>query len=147
MRGFRLFGLICVILGAGGAIAAGLAFQNPDTAGFQTAPGRIVKSVLRKTPSGDAGDPSWRILVQYTYQVNGQNFDGNTVPQLNDAFPNEQDALNEQSRWYEGLSVDVFYDPANPRESTLQIQRVRPAWIGLLASLTLLGLGVIVLIK
>ena len=81
----------------------------------------------------------WHVDVQYEYAVGGASRRGTQVTP-GDAQSNANLATYA-SRFREGGSVTVYYDPQDPRRSVLLPGLNGAHWVGLTAPVLLLGFG------
>jgi hypothetical protein len=129
---------------AAGAIAAGQGYVRTARRmrGFATARGTVTARGVATAPGGDTREGrygkggGYQPHVTYDYTVDGVAY---TSDRWSYAARGLRRALAEQTAAAVPDAVDVFYDPANPREAYLHTQTPRLGY-GLLALGGLLAL-------
>ncbi len=92
--------------------------------GWPRTVGTVLSSSVQVSRSGNSRHET--PLVLYTYQVNGAVFQGRQV-RVGDEFGRirvaggSSSASNTVARYPAGASVAVYYDPANPANSALEL--------------------------
>jgi hypothetical protein len=90
----------------------------------------------------------YHLDLLYRYKVNGKEFEGNRLrfgPLKN---INSKSVCDEISgRFRVGSSVEVYYDPKNPKQSTLELSKVSDMWVGLLISVVFFAAGVFMCLR
>jgi hypothetical protein len=86
-------------------------------------PGRVIEVSVRKGHAlqGDSGNrdvywPQWK----YTYTVNGAEYRGHRERIDARLYGTEQEARDASQRLRVGDTVDVYFDPDDPRQSVLE---------------------------
>jgi hypothetical protein len=109
---------------------------------WPSTPGKIVTSWVRETESTDSENrttTTYVAEVEYEYKVDGQPLQGNRV-QFGLGGSGNSTALRAIVKRYPvGAEVQVFYDPAKPKQCTLEQKAAGSAMI-------LLFLGVLFLV-
>lgn len=85
--------------------------------------GVITESYLRVyTQGGDDGDETWyETIIRYSYKVKGETYSGNLINLLSRG-PHTTDRAEAETfitDYPKGLSVKVYYQPADPQTSIL----------------------------
>ncbi len=92
-------------------------FQVRSMRRWPSAAGTITTSTFEESSQPQI----YRYSVIYTYKVFGEVFDGSRVTA--DAAPptlTRRNATDLKQKYREGAAVNVYYDPADPKESTLE---------------------------
>ncbi len=116
-----------VVLGAVG-ISLGLRTRRARSvrslaAGWPITRGTVMSATVQVSHNG--GSRHEAPLVLYTYQVNGQVYQGQRV-RVGDEYGRTRvngaasSAANTVARYPAGSCVEVFYDPTNPARSALE---------------------------
>ena len=93
---------------------------------WPTASGSIVSSRLDQKTTTDYDDghtstsTSYTPIVEYTYQVGGQTYQGSRVFPGASMSYDHGTAQGIVSRYQPGATVTVHYDPANPTQAVLE---------------------------
>jgi len=136
-RRLAMRGAVFLIVLGSGAFLLGLAYviwisvikrQGSGVANWPHVTGVVTQSVVtaldRETPSGV--QRTFTPLIVYTYQVGEQAYVSqkrNVLPATTATFemPAKADAV--VARYPAGATVDVFYNPANPKQAVLEAPR------------------------
>jgi hypothetical protein len=139
-------GIFLLVLAAG-AIAAGQGYVRTARRmrGFATARGRVTARGIATAPGGDTREGrygsggGYQPHVTYDYAVDGVAY---TSDRWSYAARGLRKELAEQTAAAVPDEVDVFYDPANPREAYLHTNTPRLGYwlVGLGVVLALVGL-------
>lgn len=115
------------ILGAGLAIFGFVQRKKAKTAEtWPTASGTVVSSRLDQKTTTDYDDghtstsTSYTPIVEYTYQVGGQTYQGSRIFPGASMSYDHGTAQGIASRYQPGATVTVHYDPANPTQAVLE---------------------------
>ena len=144
--GLTLLGLLFVIIG-------GFEFrQGLKTNDWPAAAGRIVESkIVERKVDGSSGrrrtrssDRDYTVDVRYSYEVEGQKFEGDRLRYGNESHDSRASAMEEQSRFAPGKEVQVHYDPKTPSQSVL-IKGIGLSWLGMALGLMALVIGLVVI--
>ncbi len=125
-----------IVLGVGVALL-GLAFiiwmvvwkrRQHGTPNWPYVPGEVTASrVVPFAREGAYGtDHTYTALVEYRYTVAGLPYTANTRNFLPNAPATTRDLLKAAgvvSRYPEGTAVRVYYNPANPKQATLEVPK------------------------
>ena len=88
--------------------------------------GKVVAASVRQVVErGDAQTrdvTNYVPLVQYDYQVGGQNYQGNRLAFQEKAYSSQKKAFHLVAAFPAGNPVSVYYDPANPQNAVLERQ-------------------------
>jgi hypothetical protein len=142
---FTLIGLLFLVIGAF-QLRQGLKTNDwPVTAG------RIIESkIVEEKVSGSSGrrrthsfDRKYTVNVRYSYEVNGQKFEGDRLRYGNESHDSRASANDEQLLYPPGKEVQVYYDPKTPHQSAL-IKGIGLSWLALALGLMgfVIGLSV-----
>ncbi len=150
-----IFGVIAIVLlgwgiwltrgGIRGVADARASLNWPSTIG------KIVSTtVVEERPVGTSTGSGtrrtdYRPVVQYSYSVNGQNYSAGHR-RFNDdliAYGSTEKAEAAIEKYRVGQTVQVYYDPANPRNAVLEPGKAGPAWRGLTGGILCLLLTLI----
>jgi len=117
-----------IMLGAGAGLFARNYLRTAETRNWPRAQARITESrveTLHRQEVGNAGD--FMPHVRYDYAVRGQNFHGDTL-WLDEqrSFGSANVAARELAFLEAGTAVEVMYNPQDPREAALMIDK--PTW-------------------
>lgn len=145
---FTLLGLLFVMIG-GFELRQGL-----KTNDWPAAAGRIVESkIVEKKVDGSSGrrrsrssdrDRDYTVDVRYSYEVEGQRFEGDRLRYGNESHDSRASAMEEQSLFASGKEVQVYYDPKTPNQSVL-IKGIGLSWLGMALGLMALVIGLVVM--
>ena len=110
------------IMGLLGAVFLFLGMRSVNAArasrAWPSVRGKVTSSQLMR--GGSRSRPFYSAHVAYTFDVNGQSYSGDKVsfgnPRSNSS--GKQQAIVD--RYREGQEVEVFYNPAQPREAVLE---------------------------
>jgi hypothetical protein len=127
---------ILIVLGSG-AFVLGLAFvvwiavtkqRGQGTANWPHVKGQIVEaeivSLERETPS--ATQRTFTRVVAYSYEVAGQSYRARNVdflPDTSATYRSRDEAQASVSGYEAGSTVNVFHNPANPKQSALEVPK------------------------
>lgn len=109
------------------------AVRQAGARGWPTTRGVLAEAAVKKFGATEwaVGEQDYRVAALYTYQVNGETYEGKRVsPWVVVASHNARFILQRQLsriRRLEGNTVEVFFNPARPGKSFL----VRPGKFGL----------------
>jgi hypothetical protein len=143
---FAFLGLLFVIIG-------GFEYrQGLKTNDWPAAAGRIVESkIVEKKVDGSSGrrrsrisDRDYTVDVRYSYEVEGQKFEGDRLRYGNESHDSRASAMEEQSLFAPGKEVQVYYDPKTPSQSVL-IKGIGLSWLGMVLGLMALVIGLVVM--
>lgn len=115
--------------------------RNADAStSWPTIMGRVTETRLSAIRPQKSKTTDYKAIVEYTYSVNGQSYEGNRI-----RFGAEGENTRESQqaildRFPTGSRVDVVYDPANPASATLLTGRAEYQQAG-----SYFGYGIIVL--
>ena len=93
--------------------------------GWSSAMGTVLASYLERRRSGDSGSVNYPV-VQYTYQVGGQTYQGAKIAPGMDVGGTGAGRVVE--KYPQGAQVMVFYDPNNPSDAVLE-KKARAQWL------------------
>lgn len=134
--GFTFLGLLFVMIG-------GFEFrQGLKTNGWPAAAGGIVESKVTATPGTDH---DYTVDVRYSYEVDGQKFEGDKLRYGNESHDSRTSAMEEQSLFAPGKEVQVYYDPKTPSRSVL-IKGIGLSWVMMALGLMALVIGLVVML-
>ena len=85
--------------------------------GWSSIMGTVLTSYLERRRSGNSGSANYPV-VQYSYQVNGQMYQGMKIAPGMEVGGTGAGKVVE--RYPEGAQVMVFYDPNNPSDAVLE---------------------------
>lgn len=83
------------------------------------APGIIVSSDLGVEDDGE-GNTLYRADIQYTYELNGHEFQGDRVFFGAMSTSERRQVFDLLLKYPKGTAVSVYYDPADPSQSVLE---------------------------
>jgi hypothetical protein len=63
---------------------------------------------------------SFELLVDYTYEVDGQAYHGHRIRAGGKSYMLESQALEDLHRFQDMAELTVFYDPSKPKSSVLE---------------------------
>ena len=144
--GLTLLGLLFVIIG-------GFEFrQGLKTNDWPAAAGRIVESkIVEKKVDGSSGgrrsrisDRDYTVDVRYSYEVEGQKFEGDRLRYGNESHDSRASAEDGQLLYSPGKAVQVYYDPTAPSRSVL-IKGIGLSWLAMALGLMALVIGLAVM--
>jgi hypothetical protein len=118
---FIILGIVFIVLGARGRRLAQSAAAWPTVAGVVTAAGLKKRVSVGTGPDYDHHD-SFEPVVEYSYQVNERPYAGKRMSTGGAASYDRRRAQEILDRFPVGSSVNVFYDPADPAQSALEIK-------------------------
>lgn len=106
--------------------------QSDRAVWWHSTNGTITHSFVDKVPPGvPHANPLFYPIVRYSYNVNGNEFTGNTI-NLGAKIETTSRYANEMvSSYKKGALVKVYYDPSAPVESVLE-QRVSGSFLSML---------------
>ena len=93
---------------------------------WKTAPGTIRECAVGERLDQDSDGDEYIThvpRVSYSYSVDGRTFEGSRAYLARDAFSNKREANAWVALRPAGSSAPVWYDPADPAQSTLEIDR------------------------
>lgn len=146
--GFTFLGLLFVIIG-------GFEFrQGLRTNDWPAAAGRIVESkIVERKVDGSSGrrrtrssDRDYTVDVRYSYEVEGQKFEGDRLRYGNESHDSRASANDEQLLYPQGKAVQVYYDPKTPSQSVL-IKGIGLSWLAMALGLMALVIGLVVIFR
>ena len=122
------------------AINKGMQSENWDKGTATVLMSDIEKS---ETKSKDAQgftrtSTSYSVRVKYSYTVEGNNYEGNTVGFGTMSHNERSDAQEELKSYPKGKTIDVYYDPENPSDSVLKKGVFWPMYIVIAVSVIML---------
>lgn len=146
-------GGIATLIGLGGILLTGWYIQQdraseswPEVMGLITI-SRIGSSTTSGTNKTGRSDTDYSVELRFTYQVEGQTYEGRRLRFGSSNHDEYSDAKKEQQQYPEGKMVSVYYHPEKPGRSVL-VRGTKGNWgqliglsICLLAGLTLLFLA------
>ena len=91
--------------------------------------------------SRDSESSSREIIVKYSYRVNGQTYEGNVIHPSYTSSSFEEAHNQLQAKLEPGKSIEVFYDPANPKRATLSTGFYSGSMTMVFGGLIFLGAG------
>ena len=130
---FLFAGLLFVVIG-GNAVRQGWQSESwPLTTGMIRA-----TEIRRVTHQNDKGftDDDYRLVIQYGYEVDGTAYDGQQRRFGDQSYDHRSEAEEARSKYVEGDTLDVFYDPDDPATSVLTQGVGQGAWV-------VLGIGAV----
>lgn len=155
-----------IVLGSG-VLLLGLAYviwiiltkrRHQGTPNWPKVSGQIAKATVNvfewETPGGL--ERSYTPLIHYFYEVDGQTYfatERNVYPYYTATYRDPLKAERVITRYAEGSTVPIYYNPANPKQSVLSIPK--PAmhnavlYFGLaniLAGAIILALGIVLVV-
>ena len=74
--------------------------------------------IVRDIAVGDDPDASASVAIRYDYAVDGKTYSGSRV-RFFDTYRNKAATNEVTERYRPGVSVTVYYDPANPQQAVL----------------------------
>jgi hypothetical protein len=143
--GFTLLGLLFVMIG-------GFEFrQGLRTNDWPAAAGKIIESKVsgssgRRSPGSRSTNWDYTVDVRYSYEVDGQKFEGDRLRYGNESHDSWISAKDEQSLYPPGKAVQVYYDPKTPNRSVL-IKGIGLSWLGMALGLMALVIGLVVMFR
>jgi hypothetical protein len=149
----RWFALgLCLL---GGAILVGtlrLSSRGRETRGWTRTQGRVVASHVEEVSrSAEEGGPLHRAVVRYAYEARGRTWESGQVAVGSEAaadHPHREDALRAVAPFPVGREVDVWFDPADPRQAVLVRGAPRGQVLAAVAvGIALVGIGLFVLAR
>ncbi|OFV83790.1 MAG: hypothetical protein A3D93_01545 [Acidobacteria bacterium RIFCSPHIGHO2_12_FULL_67_30] len=124
---------------------------------WSTTEGVVVESSVRstrlpgedwtKTTDDDIRQEPWHARVTYTYSVEGRSYQSSRVYLDHvTAYASQSKAQELVRKYPEGRRITVHYNPQNPDDAALELDR---PWLdkGVLAAVVFLGLGIIGIIS
>jgi len=81
---------------------------------------------------------SYSVRVTYSYTVEGNNYEGNTVGFGTMSHNERSDAQEELKSYPQGKTIDVYYNPENPSDSVLKKGVFWPMYIVIAIMLVIL---------
>jgi hypothetical protein len=142
--GFTFVGLLFVMIG-------GFEFrQGLLTSDWPTAAGKIIESKVsgssgRRSPGSRSTDWDYTVDIRYSYEVDGQKFEGDRLRYGNESHNSWTSAKDEQSLYPPGKAVQVYYDPTTPNRSVL-IKGIGLSWLAMALGLMALVIGLVVML-
>jgi hypothetical protein len=144
--------LLAIVLGSLGLFCLGSAIYNAlhrrKAFDWVRTKGKIVGSTVESYRSSDGntssvGRPMYKAVVEFSYEVDGQEYHNNTAPAFNTSRDSAEATV---ARNPAGQEVDVYYDPKNPASSGLNIDTnmMLDGRASLVVALILLGLAALV---
>lgn len=133
--GFTLIGLLFLVIG-GFQLRQGM-----KTNGWPATAGTMIASEVDDDPTMDH---DYTINVRYTYEVNGQKFEGDRLRYGNKSYRSWASAKDEQLLFLPGREVQVYYDPTTPHQSVL-IKGIGFSWFALALGLMGFVIGLVVM--
>ncbi len=148
---FTLLGLLFVIIG-GFEYRQGLKTNDWPAAAGRIVESKIVESkIVERKVDGSSGrrrtrssDRDYTVDVRYSYEVEGQKFEGDRLRYGNESHDSRASAMEEQSLFASGKEVQVYYDPKTPSQSVL-IKGIGLSWLGMALGLMALVIGLVVM--
>jgi hypothetical protein len=149
----RWFALGLCLLGA--AIVAGtlwLSARGRETRGWTRTQGRVVASHVEEVERpAEEGGPLYRSVVRYAYEARGRTWESGQVAvgaAAAAAHLHPDEARRAIAPFPVGREVDVWFDPADPRQAVLVRGAPRGQILAAIAvGLALLGIGLFVLAR
>jgi hypothetical protein len=92
-------------------------YQQIESRHYPAAAGQVTRSEV-KTHRGSKGGPSYEAIVKYRFQVGGQSFTASRLRYGQNAS-DYNSAASMVTAHPEGSTVQVFYNPADPRDALL----------------------------
>lgn len=122
--------------------------QGLKTNDWPGATGKIVESKVsrssgRREPRSRSTDRDYTVDVRYSYEVDGQKFEGDRLRRVNQSHK-WSSAKKEQSLFPPGKEVQVYYDPKTPSQSVL-IKGIGLSWMMMALGLMALVIGLVVM--
>lgn len=133
--GFTFLGLLFVMIG-GFEFRQGLKAND-----WPAAAGKIVESKVTATPGTDH---DYTVDVRYSYEVDGQKFEGDKLRFGNESHDSRASAMEEQLLYPPGKAVQVHYDPTTPSRSVL-IRGIGLSWVMMALGLMAFVIGLVVM--
>lgn len=148
---FTLLGLLFLMIG-GFELRQGLKTNDWPAAAGRIVESKIVESkIVERKVDGSSGrrrtrssDRDYTVDVRYSYEVEGQKFEGDRLRYGNDSHDSRASAMEEQSLFASGKEVQVYYDPKTPSQSVL-IKGIGLSWLGMALGLMALVIGLVVM--
>lgn len=120
--------LVPIVVATGGAafvmVGASLHERARAIARWPAVRGRITAACVLEEPSRSGDGPRtmlYRPEIQFEYQVAGRSYAGQRVHALRErAISRRRYADDVVARYPVGREVQVYYDPANPRDAALE---------------------------
>jgi hypothetical protein len=132
---FTLLGLLFVMIG-------GFEFrQGMKTNDWPAAAGRIVESKVTSSPGAHH---DYTVNVRYSYEIDGQKFEGDRLRFGNKSYSKWTSAKKEQALYPPREEVQVYYNPTNPSQSVL-IKGIGVSWMMMALGLMALVIGLVVM--
>lgn len=157
--GFQLVSLLVAlalgsVAGTWGVVwlADGLAERRDanESRDWPTTTGHITSSTVeeRQVPGGrlEGTESEWEVEVTYDYQVSGRAYHGDRIFSTDTTFSMEYAAWEFASRYLDGQTVTVAYDPDRPSRALLEPGERRHHWLlhaGFGLFFLLVGVGVL----
>lgn len=94
------------------------------TASWRSVPGRVVESDYYRTGGGPRTAESYHVRVTYAYAVDGRRFTGDEIwLTAGTSFNSREEAAEFLAPYRPGNPVAVYYDPADPQDTALIVER------------------------
>lgn len=90
---------------------------------------QTLKLGRRYRASGIDGESGVGVTIRYTYQVDGQRYEGDSLYAASeklDGFVNEERAAMLQRHYHSGTLITVYYNPHQPGEAVLGLDWMKP---------------------
>jgi hypothetical protein len=95
--------------------------RNRAAQSWPTIEGKILTSKVLQNSDSESEPGDYRASVTYSYTLNGKDYKGRRIGFLTFAST-QQKAAAVAARYLPGASVMVHYDPANPKDSVLELE-------------------------
>lgn len=141
---FSAVSVAAVVIAVAGLTTLGIGLRRLATAGasakWPSVQGEILTSKVVEEDDGDGGKKTFRAAITYRYTVAEKVLEGDRTD-LNDLSTSDPGPATDLTRSFPaGARADVFYEPANPQNSTL-----KPGISGASAILPAVGVTLVVL--
>ena len=94
------------------------------TASWRSVPGRVVESDFYRTGGTPRNAVTYHVRVTYAYAVDGRPFTGDEIwLTAGSSFNSPEEAAEFLAPYRAGSPVTVYYDPANPADTALIVER------------------------
>jgi hypothetical protein len=144
-----------LLLGVGAVMILGALRQSArgrETRGWTRTSGRIVDARVEELPGpAEEGGPRFRAVTRYSYEARGRAYESEQVSvgsSPTETTSDRSEAQRQVDRHPAGREVEVWFDPADPRQAVLvrgvpRAQIVAAALVGI----ALVGVGLFALAR
>ncbi len=126
--------------------------RGRDTRSWTRTQGRVVAAYVDEIPGpAEEGGPKFRPVVRYTYEARGRTYESEQVSVGSSPVSTSTDREGAQrslDRFPAGRDVDVWLDPADPRQAVLVRGVPRSQVVaGIAIGIALIGVGLFALAR